>query len=387
MYSRKIALSLAKQYRTCPPPRIQADATQKKACENHRAVCPYCSGQDREALRAWDVLEQQMNRVDSSVEKTSPDNNPPARAGQLRYVRPESGLWREKHFYTPPVVLVIQNTISIPGAVLVAQTYHDIQMAAPGDLIVTNDDSACGPLFVECWNTYTIEETLLGPPLDNLPDQVLEAVQAYESRPDFCPGWAMLPRPLGENDARGFFRELELEVAYTFSSRSVLQLMKAFELSPSCSSPPQLQEAILRAVPGTGWKRVPRSAEEVFAMAALPVENLPLAAGDPVPDERTANLVHMEGGRVKSLIPVPMEIIGQSGELTLSGRIHGLPEDFNHSRFICFLQPESKGPIVPVRCEWKEETGDFVAEFSYQGNAVWHLKAAVVFEPAQKQDA
>ena len=305
---------------------------------------PTAPGKTVETLRAWDVLEQQMNRVDSSVEKTNPDNNPPARPGQLRYVRPESGLWREKHFYTPPVVLVIQNTISMPGAVLVAQTYHDIQMAAPGDLIVTNDDSACGPLFVECWNTYTLEETLLGPPLDNLPVHVLEAVQAYESRPDFCPGWAMLPRPLGENDARGFFRELELEVAYTFSSRSVLQLMKAFELSPSYNSPPQLQEAILRAVPGTGWKRVPRSAEEVFAMAAIPVEKPPPGSGRSCPDERTANLVHMEGGRVKSLTPVAMEIIGQSGELTLRGRIHGLPEDFNHSRFILFSPTGKQGP-------------------------------------------
>ena len=147
-------------------------------------------------------------------------------------------------------------------------------MAAPGDLIVTADDSSLGPLFVECWNTYTLKENLLGSPLDTVPERVMDAVLEYENQPEFCPEWAMLPRPLAENDPRIFFRELELEVAYTFSSQadsakvadattagSVSQIMEAFEapaLKQLCSSPARLQEMIRTAVPGTHWKKFDR---------------------------------------------------------------------------------------------------------------------------------
>ena len=122
-------------------------------------------------------------------------------------------------------------------------------------------------------------------------------------------------------------------------------------------------------------------------MAELPAERLPLAAEDQISHKTTANLIRMEAGAVKSVTPIAMELYGRSDGLTLSGRIHGLPEDFDHSHFVCFLEPEGRTPVSPARCEWKEETGDFLVEFSYMDDIPWHLKAAVVFEPVQKQDA
>jgi hypothetical protein len=385
MYSRKIALSLSKQYRRCPPPRIMEDPSQRKAWKNHRAVCPYCSSKNIENRTAWDALAQEMERMHPSVEKPKLDDGRPVHPGQFCFVRPDAGVWRENYFYTPPMVFIIKRISSIPGAILAAQTYHDIQMAAPGDLIVTADDSVLGPLFVECWNTYTLKETLLGPPLDTVPERVMDAVLEYENQPGFCPEWAMLPRPLAENDPRIFFRELELEVAYTFSSQSVSQIMEAFEvpaLKQLCSSPARLQEMIRTAVPGTHWRKLPLSPEEACAMAELPVERLPLAAEDQITHKTTANLIRMEADRVKSVTPIAMELYGRSGELTLSGRIYGLPEDFDHSRFICFLEPEGRTPVSPARCEWKEETGDFIIDFSYMEDITWRLKAAVVIETA-----
>ena len=387
MYSRKIALSLAKQYRRCPPPRIMEDPSQQKALENHRAICPYCSGKDLENRAAWENLANEMKRIDPLVEKSLSDDIRPVRPGQFRFVRADSGVWRENFFYTPPMVLIMKKTPSVKGAVLVAQTYHDIQMAAPGDLILNADNSLLSPLFVECWNTYTLKETLLGPSLDTIPERVMDVVLKCENQPEFCPEWAMLPRPLAENDTRIFFRELELEVAYTFSSRSVSQLMEAVEAPPLeelFSSPAGIQGMIRAAVPGTGWKRLPRSLEEAFAMAEPPVEYLPLAAANKIVNMTTANLIRIETGKVKSINRVCMEIYGQSGGLVLSGRVYDLPAEFNHSRFICFLEPEGLSPISPVRCEWKEETGDFIIEFSYLENITWHLKVAVVFDSDAK---
>lgn len=385
MYSRKIALSLAKQYRKCPSPHITENPSQEQAWIKHLAICPYCSGKDRGSRTEWDTLAHDMKRMYPSDVKSEMDKDRPVRPGQFRFVQADPGVWRENYFYTPPMVLIIKRTASIPGAVLVSQIYHDIQMAAPGDLIVTTDDSPLGPLFVECWNTYTLKETLLGPSLATVPERVMDAALKCENHPEFCPQWGILPRPLVENDPRISFRELELEVAYTFSSQSVLELLEAFETPPLeqlFRSTARIRELIRTAVPGTGWKSLPRSFEEAFAMADLPAEHLPLAAADKIPNRTTANLVCMDADRVKSISPVIMELYGQSGSLMLSGRIHDLPKGLNNARFICFLKPESEPPISPIRCEWNEETGDFIIEFSYGRNITWHLKVAVVFETA-----
>jgi len=361
------------------------DPSQQKAWENHRAICPYCSGKDRESRAASETLANEMKWIDPSVEKSLSDDIRSVQPGQFCFVQADSGLWRENYFYTPPMVLIMKRTTSVKGAVLVAQTYHDIQMAAPGDLIVTADDSPLGPLFVECWNTYILKETSLGPSLDTVSKRIVDAVLKCENQPDCIPQWAMLTRPLVEDDPRIFFRELELEVAHTFSPQSVSQLLEAYETPPLehlFSSPTRIQEMIRTAVPGTGWKRLPRSLEEAFAMAELPVEHLPLAAADEIENRTTANLVRLDADRVKSISPLIMELYGQSGTLILSGRIHDLPKGLNHARFIGFLKPEGEPPISPIRREWNEETGDFIIEFSYGGDITWHLRVAVVFETA-----
>ncbi|MCD6295300.1 MAG: hypothetical protein J7M20_10390 [Deltaproteobacteria bacterium] len=72
-------------------------------------------------------------------------------------------------------------------------------MAAPGDLIVTADDSELGSLFVECWNTYTLKEDFLGPSLDTVPARVMDAVLACGNQPGFA-GTSHSPRFHGSSD-------------------------------------------------------------------------------------------------------------------------------------------------------------------------------------------
>ncbi len=205
MYSRKIALSLAKQYRRCPPADILKDPSRTAALEKHRRICPYCAADKEKDPPDWDLLVERIQHLRVSTKMDSTDNETPVKAGQLRMVK-SPGIWREGWFYNPPMVLVVREALNTPGAVMVAQVYHDPRLAAPGDLILSEGDTAVAPPFVESWNDYSLEASFLGPLLDVVSHQILDAVPGCGEKPDQSPDWAPLPLPMVENDPRAFFR-------------------------------------------------------------------------------------------------------------------------------------------------------------------------------------
>jgi len=384
MYSRKLALTLSKQYRTCPPPEVRNDPSQRLAHEQHLSICPYCSMQKREEHEAWidfstkiEDLFWQAKRT-YKIEEVCP--------GQFRFLRGDLGRWRESLFYNPPMVLVLENTGVISDDVLVSQIYHDISLAGPGDLILTDSRTPAGDLFVESWNIYTLKASDLGASLGCVPPEIINAVKSLEKEPDEYPDWAILPRPFTVNDPRIYFRELEVEVGYTFAVRSVSELMEeaeAHRLRLAYTSVKALRDAVRKIVPGTRWQREPMTREEALALAELPPEQLPLAAGDQTKERRTANFVWVKDGVVQAVDPRGLEIYGQSGALTISGRILGHPEKMKGSALICFLDVGGQQPLSPVRYEWEEETGDFLVEFKFEEGLKGRLKAAVVSEAAK----
>ena len=383
MHSRKLSLTLAKKYRTCPPPEVRDDPNQHQEYGQHLRICPYCSDPDSAERDAWETLGR--NLTDLSKEKgQQPVKEQKVAAGQLRFVRHDLVGWRDALFYNPPMVLVLEKSLAISDDVLVSQTYPDVSMAGPGDLILMDRQTRVGGLFVECWNTYTLKGADLGERLGYVDTEIIDEVKSLEMNPDIYPAWAMIPKPFAVHDPRIYFRELEVEVGYAFSSRSVSELMAELEAPPLrlvYDSAQGLQEAMRKALPGTRWKRAPTSREEVLALADLPIERLPLAASDRKEQRTSVNLVRIKGGEVTAIDPVALEIHGQSGTLTLSGRIADLPGDLRNSRFICFLDLERRDPLSPVRHEWDEATGDFLIEFNYSEDVKWRLRAAVVFEP------
>jgi hypothetical protein len=267
----------------------------------------------------------------------------------------------------------------------VAQTYFDLSMAGPGDLILTERQTPVGDLFVETWNTYTLKATDLGASPGSIDPGITIGVKMLQEDPHAYPDWAMIPRPFADQDPRIYFRELEVEVGYTFSSSSVSRLMSELE-SPvrlAYDSAQDLQGAIRRVIPGADWKRPCLSREEVLALLELPPERLPLAADERAVERFSVNGIRLKGGEVASIEPFPMEIHGQSGSLILSGRVRGLPVALKHSEFICFLDLKGIGALSPARYEWKEQTGDFLIEFQMQEDVPWRLKAAVLFESAE----
>ncbi len=216
MYSRVSAMSQAKKYRTCPPPNIADNPINSKQLQQHIRICPYCSSQAMEDLNSWNDLAINIQKFFHLPE---PRNHDKVLQGQLRYIRSDMGKWHEGFFYNPPLVLVLEDYDDCSGHIPAAQTYHDICLASPGDMILSNDQAmARDEFFVECWNTYTLKSNDLGPVTGQVSLEITEAVRKLEKDSKAYPGWAVMPKPLMDHDIRIHFRELEAEVSRIFSS-------------------------------------------------------------------------------------------------------------------------------------------------------------------------
>lgn len=381
MHSRKFALTLARQYRTCPPPEIRDDPSQRRQYERHLARCPYCAMETTGESEAWAGFRRELERLFKGLKE--PPREAEVRPGQFRFIKRELSVWRDDLFYNPPMVLVLENTAAISDDMPVCQVCADISLAGPGDLILQGDQSPVGDVFLESWNVYILKAADMGETLGHVPPEIVRAVRSLENDPDAYPEWAMLPRPMTENDPRIFFRQLEIEVGHIFSVQSKSELMKAAESPLSrliFPSPGVLRDAVCRVAPGTCWRRKTPSAEEVLAFAELPTERLALAAGEITGERTTANLVRVKHGAVWSVESVDVEIYGRSGALTVSGRILGLPEQVEDAALMCFLVVSDDKALSPVRYEWKKETGDFLVEFRSEEGLKGTLKTAVVVE-------
>ena len=56
MYTRKQALAIAKQVRTCPPQEVRDNPEHSRENKRHMAICPFCSTEIHEALDACQIL-------------------------------------------------------------------------------------------------------------------------------------------------------------------------------------------------------------------------------------------------------------------------------------------------------------------------------------------
>jgi hypothetical protein len=211
MYTRKFALSQAKIYRTCPPPNIADHPAYQEYLQQHFSICPYCSAQVTDDRRNWGILAKQIqDRL------PSPPISDDILKGQLRYIRSSLSRWHDGYFYNPPLVMVLEESNGSSERISVAQTYHDICLAAPGDLILS--DGQTDGIFAECWNIYTLPPGDLGISVGQTAPELTDIIKELNSNFEAYPSWALQPKPLAENDPRIFFRELEREVALIFSA-------------------------------------------------------------------------------------------------------------------------------------------------------------------------
>jgi hypothetical protein len=281
-------------------------------------------------------------------------------------------------------VLVLETAQEIADEILVAQVYHDIGLAAPGDLILDEARSGAGDLFVECWNTYTLKSSYLGPVIGTVAPDIIEAVKTMENQPDSLPDWALLPKPLTEYDPRLYFRELETETGYVFASSAVSEILAELEKPQlDYNTNDELQEDIRKSAKVISFPRPTSSLEETMASAKFPVEAYAKAAADDDRESVPANLVVLHNGKVLAFKPIQGIVISKmrtDSSLNISGAFPLIPETARDPRMICFYWSKATGAMVPDDMHWEVSFGRFFAKFITASRDDEMLEFALVYE-------
>jgi hypothetical protein len=379
MVEMRSALAFAKQYRTCPPPHMYSAPGGSVFLKQHLSICPHCASQEVSGYKEWDeFVECWKNEFPASGvedEEILPR--------QVRFIHPQMAVWREGLYYNPPGVLVLEKTAGVPDTYRVAQVYHDTSLAGPGDLVVDNARTGIGDIMVECWNTYSMKGSYLGPAVGRVPDEVLSSVIRMEKDLDFMPPWSAKPLPMGEEDVRIYFRELEAEVGYVFAAAAVSELMAEIErkrLVLVYDSGDEMKTDVSRRIPGVSWPERFETPEEGLAAARLPIERYAMAAADDASEVEAANFVLVKGGIVLEIRPMHAEILQKTmtpAGVTIGGRIIDMPKDKGERRLIAFLTRERETMLGVSELKWNESTGHFTANFKLLENAYGNLKLAL----------
>jgi hypothetical protein len=383
MYTRKQALAQAKQIRLCPPLHVRKDRHQQAEVMHHLSICPYCSMDSIEALEAQDAL---TIRIPAGYAASPLHGEEAAAKGQIRYIQNKQAVWRDGYHYNAPMVVVMTVNHTIADDILVAQLYDDNVLAAPGDLILSSEQTGAGDLFVECWNTYTLRACHLGSVVGHLEPYILTAIARLEQDPLAQPQWAQRPMPLLDHDPRVFFRNMEVEVAFSFGVQAAGELMTEYEASAekrTSITPDYLREDLSAVIPGLRVLSGPASVEDILATARFPDEMLPMAASVEEGKRVVGNRVAVHNGRISALTPINIEIFDMhepaDGLAGFSGKISPaiqVPTSRMHFRFA-----ESDTTIIePKGCTYNAATGYFTVTFGTSSTDWKKLRLAVIDE-------
>ncbi|MCP4623658.1 MAG: hypothetical protein GY850_09025 [bacterium] len=382
MHSRRLALARAQRYRRCPPPDIGGDPLQAAYMKQHHAVCPDCGAAESSRLKIWDDLGLRL-KEHLAVDREDHDS-PVVSAGQLCFLKSELAGWHNGYYYNPPCVLLLETVTDIADEIFVAQVYHEIALAAPGDLILDDARSGVGDIFVECWNTYTLKSSYLGPVIGTVAPEIIEAVKSMENRPDSLPDWALLPKPLTEYDPRLYFRELETETGYVFASRAAAEILAELEKPQlNYESEVELQEDIRKSAKMISFPRPAAGFEEILASAKFPTDAYAKAAAQYDREAIPANQVVLQDGKVLAFKPiqglVEFKTRSDSG-LSISGAFPPMPDTARDPTMICFYWSRATGALPPEAMHWNASTGEFYITFAAAFQADEMLEFAMVYE-------
>jgi hypothetical protein len=384
MYDRKIALSHARRLRSCPPPAVVKDDAQAQNVNRHMAICPYCTASSGE--KGWEELALQLKKIIQSFPPGVPAPEAAVAPGQIRYIRREKSAWRDGYHYNPPMVLVLELQGKISDELRVAQVYDDTALAAPGDLILSDEKTGAGELFVECWNTYTLKGDYLGTQMGPVSPEVLSAIQRMVEDPTLEPDWASLLFPMRDEDPRLYFRQLEIETAYTFSSRATEELMNELERPfPANFSPESIKIDILRKVPGIVFAFPSPSPEATLLTALFPADRLPMAAADSAAHIIIGKRVTVTEQRITEFEPLEIHIFKAhdhgEGKVAFSGRFQPQPASPPPVAFLCGLFVSEAGLLLPASDPtWDPSSGNFAVSFATTVTDFRRLSIAVIYE-------
>lgn len=321
IYTRKQALAIAKQIRSCPPRTVRDDPAQSREYDRHREHCPFCSTDICPETDAWRILAASAADADMI--------NPEMAPGQIRQIRPERSAWRDHLYINPPAVLVLEPVRPSDNTVLTVQTWHDIYLGAPGDLAVpAHLMDGPGELIIESWNHYRLTPDSLGRVMGTVGTPVVEAVIRMIREPDFVPSWAARFSEIKTDDPRVYFRQLEKKVASMFSA--------------SISTPVQsLAKEISRHISGASWSWTPGTLEECLGTIRLPDDYMPLSAAPAGTAELVGVFYRFENQRLASVSPVRFPVLREevmAGEYIVTGTVPHILTDAHGLTVQCYLE-------------------------------------------------
>ncbi|NDY73841.1 hypothetical protein DO021_18925 [Desulfobacter hydrogenophilus] len=365
MYTRNQALALAKQLRTCPPLQVKNDPQYSKEIKRHLDICPFCATELKNEKEAFEQLSSSLG-----AKIPLDQENPAICPGQVRALTPGIACWRNDFFYSPPEVVVLKEETNSTGTVLVAQTWQDLALAGPGDLVLP-EKMYKGGLFIETWNVYTLAKEFLGTCFETLDTDVVESVLKMNHSPEYLPQWARKTMPLKEDDPRLYFRQIEMETGYTFASMAAMQLIALAEKTPIPVTLEKMQQQLKEWFTGISWDWIPESKEECMAVLQFPAHALPMTSSEKGvlgKDNKTLTATYFSFNRagMQEVRPVVCQIIhtdSTSSSFSVSGVIRGLPKDICQDDFQCYIKDASKKILMACNWIWEKDTERFIAIF------------------------
>ncbi len=365
MYTRKQALAIAKQFRTCPPPFIQNHPDFKTENKNHLKICPFCAIGSPHGVQEWQELSESF-RTQFIAENEQSD----ILAGQIRQVRPELGCWRDDLYYNPPLVLVLNNIDETEEAAYVAQVWQDLALASPGDLIPPTDlITGFENIFIETWNMYTLRKNDLGTCLGKVSSQVVDEALKMKEDPDYLPDLSRRPLPLTNEDPRRYFHQVEMETGYTFSAMAADALMDEVVMVKTdvlTLSVETLVKSMKRVIPTIDWDWAPDTVDECLAALKFPTESFALRAAEGDNKEINAVYLELKNGKINRIKPIECIIHhaeARSDSYTVSGNIPGLPDNLGQDTFQCHIKNPEKKSLFQGHFSWDSQGKHFIAKF------------------------
>ncbi|WP_457553875.1 hypothetical protein [Desulfobacula sp.] len=368
MYSRKQALALARQLRTCPPPDIRGDADYSRENKKHMEICPFCSTNLKDEINAWSILSEKFQKKFKLPALQSDDKN--IQAGQIWVLNKNLCCWRDDYYYNEPIVIILNDQCQIDDDILVAQTWHDLSLASPGDLVVPEIFiQGCDEFFIETWNIYTLKKQSLGQYLGNVTNDVVVQTLKMHKTPDIPPDWALRLMPLGPDDPRQYFQKLEIETGYTFSIQAVNELMKKQVnglFSFAGDSVDTLIARIKELMADIEWFWQPETIEECLALIRFAPEDIALSAAADDRKEIIAACFGVRNGAIKTVQPFECIVLHETSsnkEYRISGEIPALPTRIGGLSFKCFISDGKNRLLTSGKWYWDDNTNHFLAHF------------------------
>lgn len=361
MHTRKQALALARQLRTCPPLKIKQSLAHVDQVAAHNRICPFCTSFLKDDIEAWEIFSQQLESDFPVSGKTLP-----AASGQIRHLDEGLGCWRNNCFYTPPEVLIL----SVDGTmVLAAQVWPDVALAGPGDLILPrNMMHGISQLFIETWNIYSLEPSFLGQCSGTVSPEVVDAVLKMDKDQQFLPPWALGSIPLKENDPRIFFREIEVETGYTFASMAVPMRLAQAQAVSIPGTLESMMARIRKKIAGIDWDWVPKSKDACLAALRFPSHALSMSAADD--DVKTFTAGYYSFGRdgLLDIAPVQCRIrheVKPPEPYSVGAVIEAWDLDLSRTEFRCFIKDRQNRQLTTAcKCSFNPQGSLFMAEFN-----------------------